>query len=95
LLRRAYREKLFFGGNKVLDGRDQCVSRANIVDIALRLDQIFETVIKGLVVFTHRHLAYLHSKDGLVAIWWEGTSRVWVSFAVKSEVLFKNVSHHS
>jgi hypothetical protein len=69
LLRRAYREKLFFGGHKVLDGRDQCVSRANIVNIALRLDQVFETVIKGLVVFTHRRLAYLHSMDGLVAVW--------------------------
>ncbi|NBW13002.1 MAG: hypothetical protein EBR82_33775, partial [Caulobacteraceae bacterium] len=69
LLRRAYREKLFFGSNKVLDGGDQCVSRANIVDIALRLNQVFETVIKGLFFFTHRRLAYLHSMDGLVAIW--------------------------
>jgi hypothetical protein len=68
LVRRAYREKLFFGGHKVLDGRDQCVSRANIVNIALRLDQVFETVIEGLFFFTHRHLAYLRSKDGLVAI---------------------------
>jgi len=92
LLRRAYREKLFFGGNKVLNGGNQCVSRANIVDIALRLDQVFETVIEGLVVFTHRRLAYLHSKDGLVAIWWEGRSKVWLSFVVKSEVLFQDAS---
>jgi hypothetical protein len=88
LLRRAYREKLFFGGHKVLDGRNQCVSRANIVNIALRLDQIFEPIIEGLVVFTHRRLTSLHSMDGLVTVWWEDRSKVSVSFVVKSEVLF-------
>ena len=75
-----------------MDGRDQCVCRANIVDIALRLDQIFETVIEGLVVFTHRRLTSLHSKDGLVAVWLEDMSKVSVSFAVKSEVLFQDSS---
>ena len=75
-----------------MDGRDQCVSRANIVHIALRLDQVFEPVIEGLVVFTHRRLVSRHNTDGLVAVWWEDMSRVSVSFGVKSEVLFQDAS---
>ena len=75
-----------------MDGGNQCVCRANIVDIALRLDQIFETVIKGLVVFTHRRLTSLHSMDGLVAVWLEDMNTVWLSFVVKSEVLFQDTS---
>ena len=65
-----------------MDGRNQRVGRANIVNIALRLNQILEPVIKGLVVFTPRRLVSRHSMDGLVAIWWEDMSRVSVSFGV-------------
>ena len=75
-----------------MDGCNQCVSRANIVNIALRLDQIFEPVIECLVVFTHHRLVSGHSMDELVAIWWEDMSRVSVSFGVKSEVLFQDTS---
>ena len=76
-----------------MDRGNQRIRRANIVHIALRLNQILETVIKGLVVFTHRHLASLRSMDALVAIWWEDMSRVLVSFGVKSEVLFQDASN--
>ena len=75
-----------------MDGGNQRVSRANIVHIALRLDQVFEPVIEGLVVFTHRRLVSRHSMDVLVAIWSEGMSRGSVSFGVKSEVLFQDAS---
>ena len=77
-----------------MDGRNQRVGGANIVHIALRLDQVFEPVIEGLVVFTHRLLVSRHSMDGLVAVWWEDMSRVSLSFGVKSEVLFQDASNH-
>ena len=77
-----------------MDRGNQRIRRANIVHIALRLNQVLETVIEGLVVFTHRRLVSLHSMDVLVAIWWEDRSRGSVSFGVKSEVLFQDVSNH-